>query len=233
VQEYRRAGKLACHPAVAKGGIPGGKVSKEKARSAGDSHRRERPTSEILESLAASSQPSVTVGDVFGAMRTRAHGIALILFALPEAVPLPIPSLSLVLGIPLVLVAAHLILFGEGSGLPRRATSAKIPTSGVRALARFAVPVLRTLEFMTTPRWRTIADHQRAIGVVCLYLSLVLLAPFPFVNFAPALCLIGIALGMVQRDGAVIAIGVAATIVLTVTIGFAADWMAGFIGGSG
>jgi hypothetical protein len=192
----------------------------------------EPPTSEILQDLASSYEGAVTVKDIVAAMGLRAHGIALILFSLPDAIPLPIPSLSTVLGIPLVLIAFHLVLFGEGSGLPQRAMKARIPLRAIKLLARFGVPFLRALEYVTRPRLNVVLSYERWIGLVCLYLSLLLLLPIPFVNFPPALCLLLIALGMVQRDGVVVLVGLAATAAMTFSIAFAANWLKDFVFGA-
>jgi hypothetical protein len=187
-----------------------------------------QPTSTILSSLAASPQPSVPVSDIMAAMRTRAHGIGLILFAVPDAIPLPIPSLSAVLGVPLVLIAAHLVIFGEGSRLPRRVRAAKIPISVIRPMASWGVPLLRRLEFLARPRWHGLLRYERWIGLVCLYLATVLLLPIPFFNFLPALCLVAIALGMVQRDGMLVAVGLVATALLTFSLSLVMEWLGTF-----
>jgi hypothetical protein len=189
------------------------------------------PASEILKSLADSEEDHVAVKEIVAAMGLRAHGIALILFSLPDAIPLPIPSLSTVLGIPLVLIAFHLVLFGEGSGLPRRVLSAQIPLSAIGLLARVGVPFLRALEYVTRPRLDAVLRYERWIGVVCLYLAVLLLMPIPFVNFPPALCLLLIAVGMVQRDGVAVLLGLAATLAMTVSLGFAAEWLKNMVFG--
>jgi hypothetical protein len=165
------------------------------------------------------------------AMGSRAHGIALILFALPDTLPLPFPSLSAVLGVPLVLVAAHLVLAGEDSGLPERVLAAKIPTRMLHIVARYLAPVLEFLELITRPRLTKILRYERWLGVVCLFLAILLLLPLPFVNFAPALCLVGLALGMVQRDGLLVALSLAGTALLTLSLGVAARWLADVIAG--
>jgi hypothetical protein len=67
--------------------------------------------------------------------------------------------------------------------------------------------------------------HEWWIGLVCLYLSLLLLLPIPFLNFPPALCLVVLALGMVQRDGLVAAIGLALTAAMTLSLGIVGDWV--------
>ena len=192
---------------------------------------RHHTTSRILRSLAASPGSEVSVGNLMSAMGSRAHGIALILFALPETVPLPLPSLSTLLGVPLMLVAAHLVVAGGKSGLPARVRAAKIPTRLLRFLARYLAPALEFLELITRPRLAGVLRHERLLGVVCLYLSLVLLLPLPFVNFAPALCLVGIALGMIQRDGLLVLFGLGGTLLMTLSLGVAARWLADLIAG--
>lgn len=188
-------------------------------------------TSGILRSLAASPKSEVSVAKLMSAMGSRAHGIALVLFALPETVPLPLPSLSTVLGLPLVLVAAHLVVAGENSGLPARVLTAKIPTRLLRFLARYLAPALEFLELVTRPRLTGVLHYQRLLGLVCLYLSIVLLLPLPFVNLPPALCLVGLALGMVQRDGLLVLLSLGGTLLMTLSLGLAARWLAELIAG--
>ena len=45
----------------------------------------------------------------------------------------------------------------------------------------------------------------------------------------PALCLVVTALGMVQRDGLLVAAGIAGTVLLTVSLGYFAQWIAGLL----
>ena len=167
------------------------------------------------------------------AMGSRAHGIVLILFALPDTLPLPVPSVSLVLGVPLVVVAAHLVLFGEASRLPERVMAAQIPTSTLKVVARYLAPVLEFLELVTRPRLAAVPRYERGLGIVCLFLAVLLLLPLPFVNFAPALCLVGIALGMVQRDGLLVMLSLAGTVLMTLSVGFVARWIADLLPGFG
>lgn len=187
------------------------------------------PASKLLLDLASSQSGSVTLGTVLTAMGSRAHGLALILLALPDALPLPVPSTSTVLGIPLVIIAAHLVLFGEGSRLPARAEAIAISPAVLRAMARYAAPVLQVLEKLSRPRWPWFVQSDRVLGVLCLFLSILLLLPIPFFNAAPAICLIAIALGMIHRDGIMVASGIAGTAAVTVSVGFLADWVSNFL----
>lgn len=183
------------------------------------------PASAILRELASTMQPSVPVRTLVAALGLRAHGILLVLFALPDVIPLPVPSASAILGIPLVIIAAHLTIFGEGAGLPERILKGSIPAPALRVAARFGIPILRALEFFTRPRWLVVPAMDRTIGLICLYLSVLLLLPIPFINFPPAFCLVVVAMGMVQKDGLVVTLGVALTVVLTGLLIFLAEWL--------
>jgi hypothetical protein len=178
--------------------------------------------SEVLESLAAGNEEKIPLGGIAAAAGSRVHGLALLIVVLPEVPPIPFPSASLILAIPLVIISAHLALFGEARLLPARLRSLSVPRSVVVAAARYLAPVLRWVERASRPRWRRLAGQERLIGLVCLYLSIILLLPLPLVNAPPAMCLAAIALGMIQRDGLLIAAGIAGTVVITgVLIGLA------------
>jgi len=175
-------------------------------------------TSEILKSLCDKSREEVTIGEMIKESGSRTHGFALLLFALPEAVPLPLPSVSIVLGIPLVLISAHLIIFGEGSGIPERLRRQRVRASVVQKAAKHMIPVFEKLERVSRQRFEGLASRHRLLGVACLLLSIVILLPIPLANFAPAACLAAIAFGMLQRDGVIVMIGLIGSAALIATL---------------
>jgi hypothetical protein len=178
-----------------------------------------RPTaSEILRKLGTGEEKTIRVGAVVTAVGSRVHGLALLLFAIPDALPLPIPSVSPIIGLPLVLISAHLIAFGDKSRLPKRVEAARIPGAAVRAVARYLVPVLARLEHLSRPRWRGLIVHESLIGAVCLYLSVILFLPIPFMNTPSAMSLAAIGLGMVQRDGVLITAGIVGAALTTAAL---------------
>ena len=183
------------------------------------------PTSLILRQLDTGGPGSMELANLLAAMGSRAHGVALLLLALPDTLPLPLPSTSTVLGVPLVIIAAHLVLYGEGSRLPDRVGRLKIPHRVLHVLARYAAPVLESLERISRPRLLFLLRSDRAIGIVAWYLSVLLLLPVPLMNTAPAVCLVALALGMLQRDGLIVAAGLVSTLVLTIMLVFFADFI--------
>ena len=186
-------------------------------------------TSIIFKSLADSEKERLSLQDVIKATGARAHGFGLLLFALPETIPIPLPGVSAVIGSPLILIAAHLIAFGEGRGLPQRVLRQTIPTSMIQKVSKLTCPVFEWIESWSHPRLKAVAHRHRLLGVVCLLLGIVLLAPIPFGNFVPAVGIVVIAFGMLQRDGAVILVGLALTLALAVGLWFAASALGGMV----
>lgn len=166
----------------------------------------------------------VTLGDLLDETGSGAHGGALLLLSLPEALPLPLPSLSAVLGVPLVAISAHLAFSGEAETLPRWLGDRVLPPRLLSVLQTGVAPILGRAERLSHPRWLPLARRQRLLGVACLYLSVLLLLPLPFFNVPPALCLALLAWGMVQRDGVAVAAGLAGTVALTAALAGLLEW---------
>jgi hypothetical protein len=175
-----------------------------------------------LRSLTEAADHPVRLGSILAAAGTRVHGLALFVFALPEAIPLPLPSASSILGIPLLLISLHLALFGDRAQLPARLLATRLPTSVFVRVARFLIPVLEWIERHSTSRWPALM-REHLIGVLCVYLSVILLLPLPLVNTPPALCLAAIAVGLIRRDGLFVTIGAAGTLAMTGALAWAAE----------
>ncbi|WP_167767210.1 exopolysaccharide biosynthesis protein [Jannaschia formosa] len=191
----------------------------------------ERPFSELLETLGdlGGSGRAVALGDVLAMAGTRAHGAGILLLALPDAIPAPVPSLAAVLGIPLVLISAHLAANGERAALPARMLRWPVPGRVLAAMARTLVRPLAWAERWTRPRLPRLARRERLAGVVCLALSVLLLLPVPLMNVPPAAALVLIAWGLVQRDGAFVAAGFVASAGIAAALAFAFRALVGLL----
>jgi hypothetical protein len=187
---------------------------------------REESASDILRLLAARPETHIPFGEVVAAAGSRVHGIALFLFVLPETLPLPLPSASGILGIPLLIISAHLAVFGEAARLPQRVLDLKIPRKVFEAISKYVGPVLEWLEKLSRPRWAFFVREERPMGILCLYLSLILFLPLPLMNAPPAICLAAVALGIIHRDGVLIAIGLAGAALISAALFLVADMLA-------
>lgn len=156
----------------------------------------------------------VDLGRLLDTFGSRAHGTALFLLSVPDAIPLPVPSVGAILGVPIAIVSLHLAVFGETARLPAPVRRRRMPARAIGLMKRYVAPFLARIERLSRPRLRAVAAQARFVGLVCLALSLLLLLPIPFMNTPPSLCLALLAWGMVQRDGVVVAAGLAATAAL-------------------
>lgn len=174
------------------------------------------PLSDLIDALPEGRDLSLE--EVLGTLGSRAHGTALLLLGLPDAIPLPVPSVGAILGLPLALISLHLAIFGDAGQLPDRVRRWRLPARAVALLKRHVAPYLARVEGVTRRRWHALAERQRLVGLVCLILSVTLLLPIPLMNTPPSLCLVLLAWGIVQRDGAFVLAGLVATAALAAAL---------------
>jgi hypothetical protein len=83
--------------------------------------------SELLDFFVAGHPGDrIVLGDLIDLLGDRAFGAMLLIFALPNMVPVPLPGLSTVLGAPMVLFAAQLMLGHPKPWLPARLSKLSI-----------------------------------------------------------------------------------------------------------
>jgi hypothetical protein len=186
-----------------------------------------RRTSALLrEFMAREAGPRVSLGALRDALGDRGFGVLLFVFALPNLVPVNIPLLSAVLGLPLVLLAAQLSYGRHKPWFPDWLTERTFSSQGFAAIVSRALPTLERAERMLRPRLTVMLSWtgERLIGVAILVLALILTLPIPFANALPACAIAIFGLAIVEKDGIAVltslAVGVASVAVAaTVVIG--------------
>lgn len=181
-------------------------------------------TSELLLGIASAheGQERVAIGDLIHALRNRAFGITLLLFGIPNCIPMP-PGIPVICGIVLILAAVPMIRGRDELWLPQRIERRTIPVADFKRMIDRALPWIVRLERLTRPRLDVFAGPaaRRAVGLVVAFLGFVLILPIPFLGNMPpgiAVCIFG--LGMIERDGLLILLGFIATVAaLIITVG--------------
>lgn len=166
-------------------------------------HPRAERLSEILARLAEPATGSVTLGEVLAAVGERSFGALLVILAIPNMVAGLIPGLSIVLGLPLLLVSLQLLVGAEKPWLPRRLARLEIQRTDLRRIVERTRKALRRLERALRPRleFLTASWAERLIGLGCVALSLLVFLPIPFANLVPATGIMLFGFSMLERDG--------------------------------
>jgi hypothetical protein len=163
-----------------------------------------RRTSALLrEFLSQHHEPRVSLGALRDALGDRGFGVLLFIFALPNLIPVNIPLLSAVLGLPLVLLAAQLSYGCHKPWFPHWLTHRSFPHHTFVAVVERALPGLERTEMLLRPRLNFILSWtgERIIGFAVLILALVLTLPIPFGNWLPACAIAIVGLAIVEKDG--------------------------------
>lgn len=180
--------------------------------------------SAVLQSLTGNASERLTVADIVSVLRDRAFAILVVLLGLPNCLPMP-PPIPLVCGLLLALVAIQITAGRSAPWLPSALLRRSIPQEAVERAVGRALPVLQKLERWSRPRMSFLESPLalRLIGLLLFGLALGLLVAAPVIGQIPlgiAVCLIG--LGLVERDGVLVLIGLAMGAVgLAVNFGFA------------
>jgi len=179
--------------------------------------------SSLLLAFAANfTAERVRVRDITESLGQRSFGFILLIFALPNSLPiLGIPGVSTITGLPLLFVAVQMALGHKRVYLPRWIADSSLATADFQKLVNKVAPWLRRLEKLMKPRIPVLThgNAERWLGAFCVLLAFLLVLPIPFGNLLPALGILFIALGLIESDGvcvlAGIALGIASWVLLS------------------
>jgi hypothetical protein len=166
---------------------------------------------EILAEIAGRSDPELRLGELIEAMGDRGHGLLIAALALPNLLPLYLPGLSAVFGLPLVFVALQLVLGRDRLWLPQALLRRAIARAHVARMAAALAPWLAGLERALKPRWPEVVGpaSERLAGLLAVLLGLLLSLPIPLTNIPLAAPLVLLGLALAEEDGLMLVIALA------------------------
>ncbi|MEM6727989.1 MAG: exopolysaccharide biosynthesis protein, partial [Pseudomonadota bacterium] len=165
--------------------------------------------SKRLEQLAGDAGgQTVTLGWILDQLNERAFGLFLLILALPCCIPF-LYGIPQVVALPLMFVAGQILLGRGVPWLPAKLAAREVTAASLASLAERAAPWLRRIEALSRPRLaaltRTPAD--RVLGFALVLFSASILVPLPGTNTVPGFAVVLIAMGLLQRDGALVILG--------------------------
>ena len=166
------------------------------------------PLSALLLSLADGPPGVLSLGEVVEHFGRRAFGAVLFVFAIPNLLPLP-PGSSTVLGLPLLVIAPQLAFGARQPWIPHTLARQTVDRQVLGRVFRRAAPWVERAERLTTRRLGFMFGRlgDLMIGIVCSLLAAVLILPIPLGNMLPAAAVAALGMSLTQRDGLLTIVG--------------------------
>lgn len=178
--------------------------------------------SAILDGLAQNDAERVRLADLVNALGDRVFGVLILIFSLPNAVGLgAIPGLSTIFGIPQIFVAVQMALGLHRPWLPAWLLEKSIAREDFAKMVDRARPHLLKAERVLRPRWPAMSSYvaERLLGAVFVVLAAVVSLPIPFGNQPPAVAMAIISIGLVERDGLYVTLGLGVAVIAVALAG--------------
>lgn len=184
------------------------------------------PISQRLRSLVRSLPPTgITLSELIHRVGNDGLLILAALLTLVFLIPISIPGVSTVFGAAILLIGISRLLRRE-LWIPSRLKHKTIGTKKLRPVLRKALPLLHRLERVSRPNrieWLVAGGPVQRMNDASLILGAVLLMmPFgliPFSNTFPAVALLFLAIGLLQRDGVCVLLGYISNVLTIVYFG--------------
>lgn len=175
------------------------------SQSLGRPGEAERMSEVFRRFVAEIGQRDITLGELVKALGDRSLLVAIVLFSLPNCVPAP-PGIGSIFALPVLVVTWQLLMDYPSLRLPGRLARRRISARSLQWIADKGMRPLVWVERRCSPRLPRLAGGHahRWVAVAILLLSAVVAFPGPMTNFLPALAILGITVGLLERDGLVV-----------------------------
>ncbi|MDQ7843821.1 MAG: exopolysaccharide biosynthesis protein [Armatimonadota bacterium] len=180
----------------------------------------EVPLSAILAETVADED--VTLGELLDRLARRGFGVLMIALALPTLIPVLPPGTAAFIGLLYIILAVQMLIGLNEPWLPARLRRYRLSYRTIAALRERGVPLLRRIERFSRPRLLFLDDRitARAVAAVVLVLGIVLLSPVPFLNTLPAVAVLLLGIGQLNRDAVFLLAGLLLGVVVALIIVF-------------
>lgn len=174
--------------------------------------KKAQTTSEMLEETVENhTQDDVSFGELLHALHERGFGLLMVVFVLPNCVPIPVPpGVSTIFSIPLLFLSLQMLWGSNVPWLPAWVKCKTIKRSTLAMLVSAIAPRLKYVEKLLKPRlsFASSQSGERVIGFFWLLFALSIAIPLPMTNFLPGVGILVMSLGLLSRDGVTILLGI-------------------------
>jgi hypothetical protein len=164
----------------------------------------------------------VTVGEIVFHFRRRSFGGLLFVLTLLGLLPI----VSFIAGLAMLVPAVQMARGLPAPRLPGFVSARRVSVDRARRRGRRVLPGIEAMERYIRPRWLILTAPPMPIvlGAVCAALGVAMILPVPLINLPPAIALAFLSMGIIERDGVMIVIGLAAAAAAFVLCGLMASF---------
>lgn len=172
---------------------------------------QERTSTLLKRAALEPSETDVPVGILLYRLRRRSFGGLLFFLSILSL----IPGISIFAGIVMIILSVQLLLGFKAPKLPRFMSEYRVSAKNLKTTLKHAAPKIERLEKYIQPRLLsfTLFPFTLMIGLLVLCLSAMVIVPLPLTNFLPALSICLMSLGLLERDGLLIFVGLALSVI--------------------
>lgn len=149
-------------------------------------------------------EKDLTLGKLLHELSVYGHMLVCLMFSVPFLLPVPLPGLSTLFGF-VICVASIQVMLGQDPWVPQSWREYKISAEILAKMFEAARRVLQKTEKLIKPRLKFFAHHPgfvRFNGFIILLTAVLLSLPMPpGFNAPPALAIIVLTIGSLEKDG--------------------------------
>jgi len=172
-----------------------------------------RLSTDLRDLLAEAAGRSLTIGELEEILQGRGFSLFILLFSLPFCAPVAIPMLSIPFGVVIMFLGLR-ITFGRKPSLPGFILSRRVDYAVLERIIRIGLKLCTWMEKIARPRMHFLQRWPGMINLIGLGIAsggIQLLLPLPplipLSNTIPALSVVLLTAGLIERDGVFVLCG--------------------------
>ncbi len=183
-----------------------------------------RMSAALASAEAAVTDPAITLRALLSMLGEQGLLVFCGVLAAPFLLPLTVPGMSTVLGLPMLLIG-FAVMLSRVPWLPERLLNRSLPAPTVRSVLGRVRGWAERFEHLVRPRLlgltggRVVNFINGALVIVAVLLLMAPIPLVPFINSLPAFAIILLCFGMAERDGVVILFGYLMTVLSALYVG--------------
>jgi hypothetical protein len=157
---------------------------------------------EMLHDLTEGGEGQLTAQTLVDHMGRKGFGPVLLALGVPMLAPLP-PGVPIVFAVPLLIICLQMVVGRETLWLPRWISRKGIEREKLAKLVAKVTPTVAKVEKHLKPRLSFLVEGlgERALGVTCTVVAVILVLPVPFANLVPSMAITAFGLALARKDG--------------------------------